>query len=58
MLLVPWVIPPAMSTLAWFWLFDPSYSAFNWVLTRGGLDAVPWPASRAGALLVILVNVW
>src|SRR3979409_1872694 len=42
MLLVPWVIPPAMSTLAWFWLFDPSYSAFNWVLTRVGLDAVPW----------------
>src|ERR1044072_8079983 len=26
MLLVPWVIPPAMSTLAWLWLFDPSYS--------------------------------
>src|SRR6266850_8027506 len=23
MLLVPWVIPPAMSTLAWLWLFDP-----------------------------------
>ena len=32
MLLVPWVIPPAMSTLAWLWLFDPSYSAFNWIL--------------------------
>ena len=32
MLLVPWVIPPAMSTLAWLWLFDPSYSAFNWML--------------------------
>ena len=31
MLLVPWVIPPAMSTLAWLWLFDPSYSAFNWI---------------------------
>ena len=30
MLLVPWVIPPAMSTLAWLWLFDPSYSAFNY----------------------------
>src|SRR3982075_4533725 len=41
MLLVPWVIPPAMSTLAWLWLFDPSYSAFNWVLTRAGLAAVP-----------------
>ena len=24
MLLVPWVIPPAISTLAWWWLFDPS----------------------------------
>src|SRR5437764_14990891 len=22
MLLIPWVIPPAMSTLAWLWLFD------------------------------------
>ena len=31
-LMVPWVIPPAMSTLAWLWLFDPSYSAFNWIL--------------------------
>src|SRR6266571_428458 len=30
-LLIPWVIPPAMSTLAWLWLFDPSYSAFNWI---------------------------
>src|SRR3546814_7271088 len=25
MLLVPWVIQPAMSTLACFWLYDPSY---------------------------------
>jgi len=32
MLLVPWVIPPAMSCLAWLWLFDPSYSALNWLL--------------------------
>src|SRR3979490_544743 len=32
MLLVPWVFPPAMSTLAWLWLFDPSYSAFNYLL--------------------------
>src|SRR6201988_3025287 len=33
MLLVPWVIPPAMSTLAWLWLFDPSYSAFKYTLS-------------------------
>src|ERR1700722_14775873 len=36
MLLVPWVIPPAMSTLAWLWLFDPSYSAFNYTLSFFG----------------------
>src|SRR6202045_63636 len=42
MLLVPWVIPPAMSCLAWLWLFDPSYSAFNWILEQFGMDPVPW----------------
>src|SRR5262245_38665932 len=59
MLLIPWVIPPAMSTLAWLWLFDPSYSAFNWILERMGLDAVPWLGNPYWArFAVILVNVW
>ena len=38
MLLVPWVIPTAMSTIAWFWLFDPSYSAINWILAKFGVE--------------------
>ena len=42
MLLIPWVIPPAMSTLAWLWLFDPSYSAFNWVFAYLGIPQVAW----------------
>jgi len=59
MLLVPWVIPPAMSTLAWLWLFDPSYSAFNWVFERFGGHAVPWLGDPYWArFAVILVNVW
>ncbi len=59
MLLIPWVIPPAMSTLAWLWLFDPSYSAFNWLLQRIGMDAVPWLGDPYWArFAVILVNVW
>ena len=59
MLLVPWVIPPAMSTLAWLWLFDPSYSAFNWILERIGLSGVPWLGDVYWArFCVILVNVW
>jgi multiple sugar transport system permease protein len=59
MLLVPWVIPPAISTLAWWWLFDPSYSAFNWALAGIGVPAVPWLGEANWArFAVILVNVW
>ena len=59
MLLVPWVIPPAMSTLGWFWLFDPSYSAFNWLFERVGMDPVNWLGDPLWARMsVILVNVW
>src|SRR5579872_6465629 len=43
MLLIPWVIPPAMGTLAWLWLFDPSYSAFNYTLAYFGIGPIPWP---------------
>src|SRR6202034_3589381 len=59
MLLVPWVIPPAMSTLAWLWLFDPSYSAFNWILHHLGMSDVPWLGNAYWArFCVILVNIW
>jgi multiple sugar transport system permease protein len=59
MLLIPWVIPPAMSTLGWFWLFDPSYSAFNWLFVRIGIPSVTWLGDPYWARFsVILVNVW
>ncbi|BAT59644.1 maltose transport system permease protein MalF [Variibacter gotjawalensis] len=59
MLLIPWVIPPAMSTLAWLWLFDPSYSAFNWLLSFVGIGPIPWTGDANWARFsVILVNIW
>src|SRR5438552_15999948 len=59
MLLVPWVIPPAMSCLAWLWLFDPSYSAFNWLLDLVDVGPVPWTGEAYWARFsVILVNIW
>jgi len=59
MLLVPWVIPPAISTLAWWWLFDPSYSAINWLLMTVGVPSVAWLGDPNWARFsVILVNVW
>jgi multiple sugar transport system permease protein len=59
MLLVPWVIPPALSTLGWWWLFEPTYSAINWVLEQFAAPAIPWLSDRFWARFsVILVNVW
>jgi len=59
LLLVPWVIPLALSTLGWWWLFDPSYSALNWILTGIGLGPVPWLGATWWARIsVILVNTW
>jgi multiple sugar transport system permease protein len=59
MLLVPWIIPPAMSTLAWRWLFDPSYSAINWILEHLGLDRISWLGETGWERFsVILANVW
>ncbi|QCI69302.1 carbohydrate ABC transporter permease [Phreatobacter stygius] len=59
MLLIPWVIPPAMSTLAWLWLFDPSYSAFNYALSAFNAGPIPWTGNANWARFsVILVNIW
>jgi multiple sugar transport system permease protein len=59
MLLVPWVIPLALSSLGWWWLFDPTHSAFNWILAGLGFSEVPWLSDPYWARFsVILVNVW
>jgi multiple sugar transport system permease protein len=59
MLLVPWVIPLALSTLGWWWLFDPTHSAFNYILAGLGQDEVAWLSNPYWARFsVILVNVW
>src|SRR3954462_8141189 len=59
MLLVPWVIPPAMSTLAWLWLFAPSYRPFNYTLSFFGIGPIAWTGDPSWARFsVILVNIW
>jgi multiple sugar transport system permease protein len=59
LLLIPWVLPLALSTLTWWWLFDPSYSAFNWVLNRFGIASVPWlGVGWIARFCTIAVNVW
>jgi multiple sugar transport system permease protein len=59
MLLVPWVIPLALSSLSWWWLFDPTHSAFNYVIKSFTGAEVPWLSEPYWARFsVILVNVW
>ena len=59
LLLVPWVLPLALSTLTWWWLFEPSYSAFNWVLNQFGLKSVAWLGEGwIARFCTIAVNVW
>jgi multiple sugar transport system permease protein len=59
MLLVPWVIPPALSTLGWWWMFDPSYSSINWLLSVISIPEIPWLGQPWWARIsIIIVNVW
>ena len=59
MLLVPWVIPLALSSLGWWWLFDPTHSAFNWLLQTMGFEEIAWLSNPYWARFsVIMVNVW
>jgi multiple sugar transport system permease protein len=59
MLLVPWVIPLALSTLGWWWLFDPTHSALNWIIRALGGDDIAWLSDPMWARFsVILVNIW
>jgi multiple sugar transport system permease protein len=60
--LLPWVIPTALSTLGWWWMFDSLYSVVNWTAIRLGIMSPPGPnwlgqASYAMAA-VITVNIW
>ena len=61
-ILLPFVIPTALSTLGWQWMFDSLYSVVNWTAIRVGIMSAPGPnwlgqASYAMAA-VITVNVW
>ena len=59
LLLIPWVVPLALSTLGWWWMFDPSYSALNYALGGIGLGPIPWLGSTPWArFAMILVNTW
>ncbi len=71
--LLPWIVPTVLSTLAWLWMFDSTYSVFNWVLhTYFNIQGPIWLSDqlflRTGDTLIaktswpmisiILINIW
>jgi multiple sugar transport system permease protein len=61
LVIIPWAMPVAISTIAWRWMLEPRYSVLNWVLLHTGLVRTEpqWLGDPTLALWsVIIVNVW
>ena len=62
LILLPWVAPISIGTIAWLWIFDSTYSVLNWMLRLTGLihgQGFMWlglPHLAMGS--VIAVHVW
>jgi multiple sugar transport system permease protein len=62
LILLPWVAPISVGTIAWLWIFDSTYSVLNWTLRMMGLiqgQGFMWlgvPHLAMGS--VIAVHVW
>ena len=60
--LLPWVIPTALSTLGWWWMFNSLYSVVNWTLIALNIVDAPgpnWLGQKYYAMTaVVLVNIW
>jgi multiple sugar transport system permease protein len=60
--LLPWVIPTALSTLGWWWMFNSLYSVINWTGIAMGIMDPPgpnWLGQKYYAMTaVVAVNVW
>jgi multiple sugar transport system permease protein len=61
-ILLPWVIPTALSTLGWWWMFNSLYSVVNWTGIALGIFDPPgpnWLGQKYYAMAaVVTVNIW
>jgi multiple sugar transport system permease protein len=61
LILIPFVIPIALSSLAWKWMFDSLYSVINWMLMTAHIIDYPWQwLGEPGLAMVsvVILNVW
>ena len=60
-ILLPFIIPTVLSTFAWKWMFDPTFSVINWMLFQLGIieHRINWLGDPNLALAsVMAVNIW
>jgi multiple sugar transport system permease protein len=60
-MLLPFIVPTVLSTFAWKWMFDPTFSVLNWSLYQMGViqTRIGWLTDPTLALgSVIIVNIW
>src|SRR5204862_2681904 len=60
-MLLPFIIPTVLSTFAWRWMFDPTFSVLNWLLYRTGFIVTKIPFLSDGVYglwCAIAVNTW
>ena len=60
-MLLPFIIPTVLSTFAWRWMFDPTFSVLNWLLYRTGfiVNKIPFLSDGVyGMWCAIVVNTW
>lgn len=61
-LLLPWIIPTVLSTLAWKWMFDPTFSVVNWAAVHLHVVGYPGPnwfgGTRTALAALMIVNIW
>jgi multiple sugar transport system permease protein len=61
LVMMPWIVPTALSTLGWFMLFDPVFSPFSWLLKSLGIikQNINFLGNPTLAISsVCLVNIW
>jgi multiple sugar transport system permease protein len=60
-ILLPFIIPTVLSTFAWKWMFDPTFSVINWTLFQLGFikARINWLGDPSLAMTsIIVVNIW
>jgi multiple sugar transport system permease protein len=60
-ILLPFIIPTVLSTFAWKWMFDPTFSVLNWGLFRLGIitQRINWLGDPDLAMAsIMVVNIW